>query len=424
MEYPRAILHFDGDAFFASVAQTMNYKLRGKPVVTGAERGAATSLSYEAKARGAHRGMRLSQIKIQCPDVIIVASDYVSYALYAQRMYSIVRSYTPLVEEYSIDECFADITGLDEEMGMSYEEIARCIKAELEDSLGITFGVGLAPNKTLAKAASKAHKPAGFTKIPSSEIPTFLARLNVHSVWGLGGASGTKLTSLGAETAQKFAEHSDEWLAEHRLGKAYRDIWLELRGQYIKKLSLKSSAPGSIMSTRTFTPPSTNRTYIFSQLSENVERVCGKARRHGLKAKGMSFYLKTQEFTYHSVSFELTVPTNSPSEILGFIDTRFNEVYAESVLYRASGITIRSFVAEEEEMHDFFGEMQSNEKKARVFTAVDTVNRKYGRQTIMLGSSLKSSAYREKTEGRTFNKGVRTGSYKKTFNIPCLGIVH
>jgi DNA polymerase-4/DNA polymerase V len=393
----------------------MDYRLRGKPVITGAERGAATSLSYEAKAYGAHRGMRLSEIKIHCPEAIIVPSDYVSYTLYAERMYSIVRSYTPLVEEYSIDECFADITGLDTEQGTSYEEIGRRIKAELEDSLGITFGVGLAPNKTLAKAASKAHKPAGFTTIPLSKLNEFLEKLPVHSVWGLGGASGTKLVSLGAETASRFAARSDEWLAEHKLGKAYRDIWLELRGQYIKKLNQESTQAGSIMSTRTFTPPSTNRTFIFSQLSENVERVCSKARRRGLKARGLSFYLKTQEFTYHTVFLELTVPTNNPSDILGFIDERLSEVYVEGILYRASGITIRSFTAEEAEMHDLFGEVAANEKKLGILTAVDAVNKKYGKQTIMLGSSLKSSVFTKKHE-------VRVSGYRKRLNIPFLGI--
>src|SRR4051812_2148322 len=109
--FPRAIVHFDGDSFFASVEQLMNHELRGKPVVTGGERGAATSLSYEAKRMGANRGMSLQEIKKLCPDVVVVSSDYLSYSIYARRMYSIVRSFTPDVEEYSIDECFADITG-------------------------------------------------------------------------------------------------------------------------------------------------------------------------------------------------------------------------------------------------------------------------------------------------------------------------
>jgi DNA polymerase-4 len=109
--YPRAILHIDGDAFFASCEQAANPKLRGKPVVTGMERGIAASMSYEAKARGVTRGMRIRDIQKACPEVVLLPSDYETYSLLSTRFFAIVRRYTSDVEEYSIDECFADITG-------------------------------------------------------------------------------------------------------------------------------------------------------------------------------------------------------------------------------------------------------------------------------------------------------------------------
>ena len=431
-DFPRAILHFDGDAFFASVEQVMDYRLKGKPVITGAERGAATSLSYEAKAFGVHRGMRLSEIRIRCPEAIIVDSDYISYAIYSRRMYGIVRSYTPLVDEYSIDECFADISGLDAQMGISYEEIALKIKAELEDSLGITFGVGLAPTKTLAKVASKAHKPAGFTSIPMSAIPKFLEPMSIFNVWGLGGASGANLTKLGAETALKFSQRPDAWLTEHHLGKAYRDIWLELNGHLIKPLELEVvDSIGSIMSTRTFKPPSMTRSFIFSQLSKNVERVCEKARSHRVQTRGISFYLKTQEFTYHTVSIELTVPVGSPSELLHFISERFDEVYKEGILYRATGITLRSFVADQAQMPDLFGETQKLEEKNKAFGAIDTLNERYGKQTVFLASSLQATKHREESFQRRDRRILKKrDAYslgpeqkRKTLSMPYLGIV-
>ena len=115
--YPRAIVHFDGDSFFASVEQAKDYRLRGKPVVTGGERGAVTSLSKEAKMLGAHRGMPMQEIRRVCPSVIVLAGDYTAYSIYAKRMYAIAKTFTTKVEEYSIDECFADITGLNESRG-------------------------------------------------------------------------------------------------------------------------------------------------------------------------------------------------------------------------------------------------------------------------------------------------------------------
>ena len=166
-KYPRAILHIDGDAFFASCEQARNPELRGRPVITGAERGIASSMSYEAKACGVTRAMRLSEIKKLCPDAIILPSDYETYSLLSKRFFEIVRRYTPDVEEYGIDECFADLTGWQRPFHMSYEKIAEKIQSDLAKEMGFTFSVGLASTKVLAKLGSKWKKPHGLTAIPN-----------------------------------------------------------------------------------------------------------------------------------------------------------------------------------------------------------------------------------------------------------------
>ena len=335
--YPRAIVHFDGDSFFASVEQAKDYRLRGKPVVTGGERGAVTSLSKEAKMLGAHRGMPMQEIRRTCPGVIVLAGDYTAYSIYAKRMYSIAKTFTTKVEEYSIDECFADITGLNESRGQTYEQIAEAIKEKLELSLGITFGVGLAPSKTLAKVASKRNKPAGLTALPKERIEEVLSDTEIYDVWGLGGALSTRLRGLGVITAFDFIQKPDAWLKEQGFAKPVRDTWLELQGYSALNLSVGAHAkPHSVMMTRTFTPPSTDRDFIFSQLSKNVEGACAKVRRAGMKASALSFYLKTQEFTYHGVQLDLPAAYDAPPEMLKAIRTRFDEVYAEGVPYRAS----------------------------------------------------------------------------------------
>src|SRR5437667_7069089 len=157
--FPRAVVHIDGDAFFASCEQSRRPALQGRPVVTGKERGIAASMSYEAKARGVMRGMRLAEIRQVCPEAVILPSDYETYSLLSARFFAIVRRYTPDVEEYSIDECFADLTGLRRPLRMSYLQIATRIQHELHTELGCTFSVGLAPNKVVAKIASRWRKP-------------------------------------------------------------------------------------------------------------------------------------------------------------------------------------------------------------------------------------------------------------------------
>jgi nucleotidyltransferase/DNA polymerase involved in DNA repair len=409
----------------------MDCKLRNRVVVTGGERGAVTSVSVEGKKMGLGRGMTLREIKIRCPEAVIVPSDYTSYSMFACRMYSIVRTYTPFVEEYSIDECFADITDLGDEHE-SYEDISLRIKNELEESLGITFGVGLAPTKTLAKIASKAHKPAGFTPIGLDEIPLFLEKMPIHAVWGFGGASGTKLQKLGAETAYAFIQKEDAWFEMNGLGKVYRDLWLELRGESVNHLKQSDiDDVGSLMRTRTFSPPSMSRSFIFSQLSKNVEEVCEKARRHHVKARGLSFYLKTQEFTYHSVSIELTVPVVSPIEILKYIEAHFDEVWAPGILYRASGVTIRGLVADRAAMPDLFGELGGIAMRSQFIGVIDEMSKKYGRHTISLGSSLAAITHAE-AESKRKKKNIQTPrdrfilsqeKRKKTLYLPYLGVV-
>src|SRR6202171_5233946 len=130
--FPLAIVHIDGDAFFASCEQARDPTLQGKPVITGKERGIVASMSYEAKRMGVSRAMRLFEVRKICPDAIILPSDYETYSLLSKRFFAIVRRYTPDVEEYGIDECFADLTGLRRVLRMQYVAMAQKIKQVLD----------------------------------------------------------------------------------------------------------------------------------------------------------------------------------------------------------------------------------------------------------------------------------------------------
>ena len=415
--FERVILHFDGDSFFASVEQVMDYRLRGKPLVTGGERGSITSASIEAKRCGVSRGVSMRDAKKLCPGLIIVSGDYLSYSIFAERMYAIVREFTPLVEEYSIDECFADITGLDRAMRMSYEDIACAIKARLETCLGLTFGVGMGPCKVLAKIASKHRKPAGFTVIHPDNLRDMLKDLPLGRIWGIGPSTSIQLSMAGVHTALQFAEKPAWWIEQHKISKPYRDTWMELQGHYMKELTLVADAPHSIIKSRTFTPPSSERAFILSQLSKNIEAACAKARRHRLRAGSIRFYLKTQAFTYKAKDIRMPLPTSSPTEMLRLIATFFDEVYRPGVLYRATGVSLYSFVPEiggRGRTDDLFGDSEETEKNAAVFRALDKVSRRYGEHSVYLGSSMR--ALNASGEGKAL-------SGRKTLDIPLVGKV-
>lgn len=418
--FPKAIVHFDGDSFFASVEQALDYRLRGKPVVTGGERGAATALSYEAKRRGAARGMTMRQIRELVPDVIILPGNYTAYSIFAQRMYRIAQEFTPLVEEYSIDECFADITGLDAGYGMSYEAIARRIKSQLEQDLGITFGVGLAPTKTLAKIASSRHKPAGFTALPLEKIEEFLADVPMGAVWGVGFSTALKFEGLGVHTAFDFTGKDRAWLLAHGVSKPYQELWNELNGRMARRLSLEEHAPGSVIKSNTFRP-TRNRNYLIAQLANNLEAACAKLRRHGMKARYCRFYLKTQSFAYAALILDLEVPLADPRVFLEAILARFDEVHEPDELYRATGISLYGLKREDVVTPDLFGKSVGIERQAPLISALDRLNKKYGRHTVHLAESLAAVVGERASRSRI---PLSIEQRKKTLSIPHMGIAH
>ena len=230
--WPTAIMHLDADAFFASCEQAVHPELRGKPVITGKERGIVSAASYEAKAKGVERGMRLFEARKACPNVVMLPSDYETYSLFSVRMFDILRRFSPDVEEYSIDEAFVDLTGLRRSFHGPYEEIAREVQKMIEQELGITVSVGVSLSKVLAKVASKHRKPRGLTMIPGREIHDFLAQLPVGKVWGIGPNTAAFLHKFGITTALQFAR-ADERFIKSRLSKPFQEIWHELNGRSV-----------------------------------------------------------------------------------------------------------------------------------------------------------------------------------------------
>lgn len=424
--FPRAILHVDGDCFFASCEVARRPELKGKPVVTGLERGIVSSLTYEAKARGVRRAMSLKEVKRICPEVVFLPSDYESYSLYSLRMYSIVRRFTPEVEEYSIDECFADLTGLQRPLNMPYEEMAKRIKAALDKELGFTFSVGLAPTKILAKLGSKWKKPSGLTIIPGPDIHLYLEKTSINTIWGIGPQTSAYLNKYGIQTALQFAEKDEQWIKTN-LTKPHQEIWQELRGKSVYQVDAgKKNNYQSISKTKTFTPPSSNREHVFSQLSKNIENSCIKLRRYQLAAKKIFFFLKTQDFRYQGYEVKLIRPTDNPIEIIKMVDKYFYSVFTEHKLWRATGIVMMDLVENTSRQADLFNEVITAEKISRIFASVDGISRRYGKHTLFLGSSF-SAMTKSQHEGDRQQAAERKGNLfkgettRKRLAIPYMG---
>lgn len=335
------ILHMDGDAFFAAVMQSIYPSLRGKPVIIGRERGLATAFSYEAKNRGVKRGMLTHEIKKICPDAVFVDSDFEAFGLFSRKLFDIARNFSPIVEEYSIDEGFLDIKGMRRPLALGYVDIGATLQEEVRTKLGISISVGVSLTKSLAKLASSKKKPGGLVIVPGQKIADFLADIPIGSVWGIGENTGAYLKKVGIPTALDFASQPESFFLKGTLAKPYVEIWHELRGTKIYEINpQEKDSYKSISRTQTFSPATNDEHILLSKLMHHVEQAFEKARSLQYVVGKVYVFLKTQKFTYHSTEITLVEKTSYPLLIRDELIEAFHRIYKKGVLYRATGCAI------------------------------------------------------------------------------------
>lgn len=386
--WPQAILHMDADAFFVGVEQAIHPELKGKPVITGAERGIVTAASYEAKAYGVQRGVSLTEAVHLCPDLIMVPSDFEQYSIYSKRMFSILRRYTPDVEEYSIDEAFADLSGLRRLHRSGYIEIARSIQTAIENELDLSVSVGVSLSKSLAKLCSKFRKPHGITAVPGNMIHLLLERTRLEQVWGFGPNTVALLRKHGIKTALDFVT-KPRYLADQLLGKIGTDIWDELRGEYIQKICTAPKTDYySISKTRTFSPTSTDRQHIFARLLRNLESACAKARHYNLSARSIRVMLRSQDFKRYHEEVSITQPTNAALDLTPIVRKLFTDVFKDGTRYRATGVILNGLQPSRPTQFSLFDDPIRSIKTDMVGHATDQINQRFGKQTLYLSEGM------------------------------------
>lgn len=380
------ILHVDGNSFFASCEIALNPALRGKAVVTGSERGIASAMSPQAKKCGVVRGMPIGQVRQICPQAVIVASCFPAYKLFSERMAQITARFATVVEKYSIDECFA-VLPADVAEGTE-ESVALALQQALLLELDLPFSVGVAPTKTLAKLASGYRKPLGLTVIHKEDINNFLSKIPIGDVWGIGHRSAPMFRAYGWQTAFDFIR-AEEKLVIERFSVPYQVLWYELKGQAIHKVHSRTKLQQSVSHTRTFTP-STDRTRVRSELMRNIERAFAALRRQGLYARGMHLFLKTNDFRYTSLDLVLPNSVASSAGLITELSLRFDKLFVSKTNYRATGVTL-NHLSPYREVSLFGNDVTKDNEE--ISTVMDTLEAKYGKPVIFLGSSahMKSS---------------------------------
>lgn len=385
--YPTAIAHIDCDAFFTSCEAARDPKLKGRAVATGKERGIVSCPSYEAKAAGVKRGMRLSEARAICPALVILPSDYELYSIYSHRVFDIVRRFTPEVEEYSIDEVFCDLAGLRRLYRSSYPAIAGMIKDAIQKELGITVSAGVSLTKMLAKLASKEHKPDGFTAVPGYRLHEFLKDMPLERVCGFGPNSVALLKKYGVKTVLEYIRKPEEFAAK-LLGKIGVELWRELRGVRVYGIvTERKETYLSISKTKTFSPHSGDREIVKAQLFRNMESAFIKLRRHHLSARNIAAYLRAIDYSHRGAEARLTRHSSATLDFTGVLGEIFDRIFEAGVVYRATGVILSDIISGGPAQGDLFDDPVCVENIRKISVAVDEVNLQYGKHTLHLASS-------------------------------------
>jgi DNA polymerase-4 len=365
------------DAFFTSVEQADNPLLRGKPVVIGQSlRGVAAAASYEARVFGIRSAMPIVQAKKLCPQAIFLPGRMSRYREVSATIMEIMRAICPVVEQASVDEAYADLSGTAHLLGPPTQVAAR-LKAEILTRTGLTCSIGIAPNKFLAKIASDWNKPDGLTIIGPSDVPAFLERLSLARIPGVGARLQEELRRMGATTVPDILAHPRAfWI--NALGK--RGAFLHDRAQGIDDSPVvQTFDPKSCSAEHTLDRDTLDRELLARWLLAQAERIGRELRAIGKKGLTVTLKIKFDDFSSITRSRTLTRPTDATAEIYHTArDLLALEKFSRPV--RLIGTGVSNFRAMQAELPLAADSTRSRDRK--LDQAMDRIQSKFGRASI------------------------------------------
>ena len=306
------VLHADLDAFFASVEQRDDPRLRGRPVIVGS--GVVLAASYEAKAFGVRTAMGGAQARRLCPTAAVVQPRMSAYSEASKAVFDVFEDTTPLVEGLSIDEAFLDVRGL-ERLAGSPVEIAIHLRRKVLDQVGLPITVGVARTKFLAKVASGVAKPDGLLAVPTGRELQFLHPLEVERLWGVGPVTSRKLRERGIRTVGEVAQVPEPALVA-MLGRAAGRHLHALAHNRDPRVVLVGRRRGSIGSQRALGRPTRSLETVDASLLAIVDRVMKRMRAARRVGRTVVLRLRFGDFSRATRSHSLPCPTDRTQAVL------------------------------------------------------------------------------------------------------------
>ncbi len=382
-EESRVILHVDMDAFFASVEQRRDEKLRGRPVVVCGKfpRTVVASASYEARVFGIHANMSIGEARRRCPELRCVEGDLGRYITASVRVMGILRGYSPHIEVASIDEAFLDMTHC-RLLFPSPRVAAESIKKRIFHEVGLTCSVGIGPNKLISKLASSQGKPDGLVVVSTAEVSHFLDKLPIGKLWGVGHKREEALRSLGVQSCGDLGRIPPALLKERfgPLGERLHHMGLGIDEAPVIPLG-HEPGPKSLGHFVTL-PVDTDDSRIISgfllRLSEQVGR---RLRRNCLQGRRVVLTVRFSDFSTITRQKATCEPLTSGKDICR-LALRIWDSVGDRRPVRLLGVTVSNLKRGSKQLSLF----ARPNKVGVLWEAVDRVNNKYGDFTLTWGT--------------------------------------
>lgn len=388
----RIILHVDMDAFFASVEQRDDPKLRGKPIAVigaGARKVIVTS-SYEARALGVKTGMNTVEAKRILSSLIFVRANHEKYTQACGKIVKILYSFSPDLEVYSIDESFLDITGVRRLWGgISALGLGEKIKQRIKRELGLSCSVGIAPNKLLAKLASSHHKPDGLFQIKEEDISATLKDLPVEELWGIGKRTREVLNSLGIFTCSELGAAAPSLLRKRFgiFGESLREMAQGKDSSSVMPFGYEPKAR-SIGHSMTLPCDITATDEILRHILELTDMAARRMRREGFLGKTVSVIFRYNDFHTFSRQKKMAHATDDTRKIYWVAAAIVKNTILEKPV-RLLGVSVSGLERAQEELFLF----EEDRRSKRLNKTLDLVNERFGGGALTFASILNDKEY-------------------------------
>ena len=346
--------------------------------------GCVIAASYEAKAKGVKTGMRLSEARKLCPKAIVMPSDFDEALLASRQIEDILKNRCPIMERYSVDEWFLDLSSLVGGLPDNVRNWAQELQDTIMKSTSLSVSIGISTSKLLAKMASEYVKPAGITYVYDPKV--FLKDRVAEAIPGIGKRRSVHSQSHGWKTAWDIAT-ADSSKIQKLFGRPGLAMQRELLGECVEPIAVGSTPPKSISRTRSFRPAK-DREIVYAHLLHHLTYVMLKMRREGLACKAISVWIRSGAYTFDQKEYKLPQPMDTEEQVLPYVHRCFEKLYEYGSSYTQVGLGLYGLNPKGGTQYSLFENPKRTQQAEGIQKAMDELHGRFGREALKRGSAM------------------------------------